>query len=37
MSLYWVVDPEADTLTVHQLADGSYGVTNVGTSPTLSG
>lgn len=32
---YWVVDPEADTLTVHQLADGSYGVTDVGTSPDV--
>lgn len=30
---YWVVDPETDTLTVRQLMDRSYAVTDVGTAP----
>jgi len=29
----WVLDPEADTLTVHQLTDGSYAVADVVAAP----
>ena len=30
---YWVLDPEADTVTVHRLTDGALVVTEVGTAP----